>query len=76
MFAEIRLLLSAYFKKVGEYQAGSLLTVVYWTVVGPTWIVMRIAGRRLLAPRTSGRSTWWVARNPAPRDLASLSRQY
>ena len=73
---ELRALFGAYLAKLATAQAEALLFVVYVLVVGPTKGALRARGRRLL-PDTFGRaSSHWIEREPTPRDLDSLSRQY
>jgi hypothetical protein len=65
-----------YTHEVAEYQSAIWLGAVYYLVVGPTSILVRLSGRSLL-PSTFGRShSHWVARAPVQRDLGELRRQY
>lgn len=65
-----------YTHEVAEYQSAIWLGAVYYLVVGPTSLVLRLTGRSLL-PSTFGRGrSHWVARPPVQRDLAELRRQY
>lgn len=72
---EVRALLAAYFARVGAHQAEALLTLVYWTVVGPTAVLLKVIGRDYLNVRATPGSHWH-ARPAFPRDPESLSRPY
>lgn len=72
--SELRALFGAYLERVAAYQADTLLSIVYWTVVALTAIALRLSGRRLL-PNTFGSArSHWITRPPFSRD--SISRQY
>lgn len=76
MLRELRGLLSTYFERLAAYQAGTLLTFLYWTVIAATALGMRLFGRRLL-PDTYGKAaSHWIARTTVARDPDSILRQY
>ncbi len=61
---------------VAHYQSLIWLGLVYFLVVGPTSLTMRLLGKSLL-PSSFGRAgTHWLERPPVPRDLAELRRLY
>jgi len=73
---ETRALISAYLAKVAIHQADALLSLVYWTVLAVTVIVLKVLGRHLL-PDTFGRpGSHWLERRPAAREIPSLMRQF
>jgi hypothetical protein len=65
-----------YAREVAHYQAAIWLGLVYFLVLGPTWLVLRLLGKPLL-PSTFGRGgSHWRPRAPVQRDLASLQRPF
>jgi len=65
-----------YTAEVAHYQAVIWLGMVYFLVVGPTSLAMRL-GRRSLLPSTFGRpGTHWEQRAPVPRALDQMRQLY
>ncbi len=65
-----------YTVQVAHYQAVIWLGLVYYLVVGPTFLVVRLLGKQLLPPTFGRPGSHWLARPPVPRDLDSLQRPY
>jgi hypothetical protein len=65
----------AYAHRAGGYQTRVLLTFAYVLVLGPTTIVARMFGTRLLdlEPRAG---TTWVNRAPQQKTIDALRRQF
>jgi hypothetical protein len=49
----------AYAEKIGHYQTAAILTLIYWLVVGPIWLVGRVTGHHFLPSNTSKALTFW-----------------
>ena len=67
---------TAYAKRAGGYQGQVLLTIVYYVVLGPSAIVSRLTGNRLLDLDARPRGSYWVERKPEPSTLTTLGRQF
>jgi hypothetical protein len=66
----------AYTHRAGGYQAQVLLSFVYFVVLGPSVIVARLFGTRLLDLDRRQRSSYWIERKPLDKSLAALERQF
>jgi hypothetical protein len=66
----------AYSRRAARYQSTLLLSLVYYLVLGPTSVVVRLVGVRLLDLDSSPRPSYWRARPLAPTTLDALRRQY
>jgi hypothetical protein len=66
----------AYAERAGGYQAQVLLSLVYFLVLGPSALVARLFGTRLLDLDHRRRSSYWIERQTEPPTLASLERQF
>lgn len=66
----------AYTHRAGGYQAQVLLSVVYYLVLGPSVLVARLFGTRLLDLDRGQRSSYWIARKPLDKNLSALERQF
>ena len=61
---------------VAHYQSLIWLGLVYFLVVGPTSLTVRLLGKSLL-PSTFGQAgSHWLERLPVPRDLTAMRRLY
>ena len=72
----LRTLLGEYFAKVAAYQADALLSIVYWSVIAATALVLRMTRRHLLESTFGTTGSHWHARSSAPRDQQAMSRQF
>src|SRR5918912_2482386 len=52
----------AYTHRAGAYQAQVLLSAVYYVVVGPSVVVARLCGTRLLDLDRGQRGSYWIER--------------
>ena len=66
----------AYTHRAGGYQAQVLLSAVYYIVLGPSVLVARLFGTRLLDLDRGQRPSYWIERKPQENSLASLERQF
>lgn len=62
-----------YGRRLAERQVQLWLCLVYVGVVGPTWLVTRLA-RRSLFPRARANGSYWIARAPREHSLAEMRR--
>lgn len=66
----------AYSRQAARYQSTFLLSLVYYLILGPTSVVVRLLGVRLLDLDSSPRRSYWRARPLTPMTLDALRRQY
>ena len=66
----------AYTHRAAEYQAQAVLSIAYYLVLGPSVLVARLAGTRLLDLDTRPRASYWRERRPLERTLEALERQF
>jgi hypothetical protein len=62
-----------YGRRLAERQAQLWLYLVYVGVVGPTWLVARLA-RRSLFPHARVDGSHWIERAPLQHSLAEMRR--
>jgi hypothetical protein len=67
---------NAYAKRAGGYQAEILLSCVYYLVLGPSALVARLGGVRLLDLSRGERRSYWFERKPSNQTLAELEREF
>jgi hypothetical protein len=67
---------TAYAHRAAGYQAQVLLSLVYFVVLGPSAIVSRLLGNRLLDLDTRPRRSYWVERQQDTSTMAWLERQF
>jgi hypothetical protein len=67
---------NAYSHRAAGYQGELLLSVVYMLVLGPSGLVARLLGQKLMDLSTSRRASYWIARRPAEKSLTALQRQF
>lgn len=60
-----------YAKLMAEHQTTLWLWLLYVIVIGPTWFIARVAGKRFFVRAGVG-ATYWVARPTSPATIASL----
>jgi hypothetical protein len=65
----------AYAHRAGSYQTRVLLTFAYVLVLGPTAVVARMFGTRLLDLDPAAGTTW-LKRDPQQKTLDALRRQF
>lgn len=68
-------LLGTYFTEVAAAQAGLLLTVVYWTAMALSAVLLRLTRRHLLPDSFGSGASHWITRAPSVRG-DKLSRHY
>jgi len=51
------------------------LGIIYFVVLAPVGLLMRLVGRRPLERPSNARS-WWIARAPDARQRADMNRQF
>ncbi len=61
---------------LGSFNTRVLLGVVYFVVMTPTGIVMRLLGRDPLDRRLGDRSSYWVLRKPNPDSRGAMERRF
>lgn len=66
----------AYSHRAGGYQAEVLLSAVYFLVLGPSVMVARLTGSKLLDLSFEKRQSYWIKRQPAEKTLAAMERQF
>jgi hypothetical protein len=67
----------AYAHRAATYQSSVLLTLVYVLVLGPTALIARLFGARLLDLKTGPATTWLVRTNTGEdKTLGALRRQF
>jgi hypothetical protein len=66
----------AYSHRAGSYQAEVLLSLVYFLVLGPSAIIARLTGTKLLDLSTRPQPSYWKPRPPSEKTLAALERQF
>ena len=67
---------NAYLHRAGSYQSQVLLTAVYGVIVGPSVLLARVLGTRLLDLGGRPRDTYWIERPPTARSIEWLERQF
>ena len=65
-----------YTHRAGGYQAQVLLSAVYYLVLGPSVLVARLFGTRLLDLDRRPRASYWIERKPLDKSLSALERQF
>jgi len=68
--------LKTYASRAGRYQAQIFLSVIYFTVLGPSALLAVLLGTQLLDLDTRPQSSFWTQRAPAAKTLASMERQF
>jgi hypothetical protein len=63
-------MLKLYVGLLHYFQWTVILNILYYVVGPPTWIALRVSGRRLLAPRVRRHGTFWA---PRRRHIESLA---
>jgi hypothetical protein len=62
-----------YAARIAQRQTTLWLGLIYLAVVGPTWLVSRLAGRRFFV-EPGDPAGYWRPRPAAPRTLTELRR--
>ncbi len=66
-----------YSGRTAEYQSELLLTLVYYVLLGPSALAARLFGARLLDLRgDTKRWSGWIRREPLPKTISWLERQF
>jgi hypothetical protein len=66
----------AYTRRASDYQAVVVLTFLYFCVLGPTVLVTRLAGLRLLELDPRPRDSFWLPRQRLLHSLAEMERPF
>jgi hypothetical protein len=66
----------AYAERAGGYQAQVLLSLVYFLVLGPSALVGRLTGARLLDLDRRPRPSYWLERPSPDPSLRAMERQF
>jgi hypothetical protein len=65
-----------YVHRATAYHSRALLNVIYFGVFGPSALVARLLGGKLLDLETRPRPSYWKERPPTARTLDELGRQF
>ena len=64
-------------RRMGQSQNVVLLTLTYVVVLGPIWLMLRLARRSdLLALRSQGTASFACAKGPVPTDAGRYERPF
>lgn len=64
-------------KKIGNIQSRVILTAVYWILLFPIGILVRVFSDSLAAkPKDKTRHSYWVIKQISPGDIEKWRRQY
>lgn len=66
----------AYGHRTATYHTELLLSIVYFTVLGPSGLLARLSGKQLLDLSSTPRTSYWLRRKPVDKSLAGMQRQY
>ena len=66
----------AYAERAGGYQAQVLLSLVYFLVLGPSALIGRLAGAKLLDLDRRPRASYWIERPKPDPSLKAMERQF
>jgi hypothetical protein len=67
---------NAYVQRAAAYQSRALLNVLYFGVFGPTVVLARVFGVKLLDLDARPRTSYWVERQPTGKTLVDLTRHF
>jgi hypothetical protein len=67
---------NAYLRRASGYQAVALLNALYFGVFGPSVLVARLFGARLLDLNSRRHESYWLERRPVSTSLVDLSRHF
>ncbi|HWP43155.1 MAG TPA: hypothetical protein VNO14_07980 [Blastocatellia bacterium] len=60
----------------GRFQTRLLLTLTYFLVAGPTWLLMSIAGKNPLKSQFAGRAEYWTSCESAEDPIEGARRRF
>jgi hypothetical protein len=66
----------AYSHRAAGYQTQLILSLAYYLILGPSVLVARVCGVRLLDLDVRARGSYWLERRPLERTLEALERQF
>ena len=66
----------AYIERASGYQSVAVLNALYFVVFGPSVLVARLFGARLLDLDARARPSYWVKRQPAGKTVEALARHF
>ena len=67
---------NAYLRRASSYQAVGLLNALYFGVFGPSVLVARLFGARLLDLNSKRQPSYWLARRPVSTSVEELTRHF
>jgi hypothetical protein len=67
---------TAYVRRASEYQSIVLLNVLYFGVFGPSVLLARLFGARLLDLQTKPQESYWIERQPVGKTIHDLARHF
>lgn len=65
----------AYAEKIGHYQTAAILTLIYWLVVGPIWLVGRLTGHSFFPSHQAKARSFWNAASMGRETVDELEKQ-
>jgi hypothetical protein len=65
----------AYAEKIGHYQTAAILTVIYYVVVGPIWLVGRVTGHNFLPLFPAKSSSFWHEASMGREPVEEMKKQ-
>ncbi len=66
----------AFARALGIVNATILLTIVYFTVIGIMFLIIRLLRKDLLSHRTDEASTYWRAKDPVAHTIEQARHQF
>jgi len=66
----------AYTQRASAYQTQVILSLAYYLILGPSIIIARLFGTRLLDLNPQARRSYWLERRPMERTVEALERQF
>jgi hypothetical protein len=67
---------TTYVHRAAAYQSVALLHAVYFGVFGPSALIARLFGAKLLDLDPRPRRSYWVERQPTGASVIDLTRQF
>jgi hypothetical protein len=67
---------TAYVERASGYQSVAVLNALYYAVFGPSVLIARLFGARLLDLDAKPRQSYWLERQPTGKTLESMARHF
>ncbi|HEX5734979.1 MAG TPA: hypothetical protein VF131_19265 [Blastocatellia bacterium] len=61
---------------IGRFQTRIILTVFYFVVAGPAWVLIRLFDKDMLARRRGGDLSYWIDGQPPGDETERARRQF